>query len=79
MRFPLINSSMWLHADLKHVHNRIHNYLYHGHVNLTERADIHWRWNKIKDSMDGVLKEMDDVINQKQLQNPHKSAKNQLM
>ena len=80
MRFPLLNSKYWLHADIKIIHARMTNYIHRNNIDLTERLEIEWKWAKIKDTMDGALKEMDHLVLSRQniSQTPHKSAKNQL-
>ena len=55
------------------------NYIHRNRPDLTERLEIEWKWQKVKDTMDGALKEMDQVLShQNESQNPHKSAKNHL-
>jgi hypothetical protein len=56
------------------------NYIHRNNIDLTERLEMEWKWQKIKDAMDGALKEMDQVVlsRQSKPQTPHKSAKNHL-
>lgn len=82
MRFPILNSITWLHSDLQAIiYNRLPTYILHNRIDLKERAEIQWQWNKIKDQMDEALKEMDQVVlsHQNKSQTHHTSSKTHLV
>jgi hypothetical protein len=53
---------LWIHRDVEILQGRLTQYLYSSRFCNKDRVHIQWEWNKIKQDMEEVLKEMDTEV-----------------